>query len=312
MQHNSDNSEHPRLSIVVPMHNEADSISNLLAAVGAAFQKFQGGWELIAVDDGSDDATWAALKDAVSSDSRLHALRLAGRFGQHPATIAGLEAARGAVLAVMDADMQINPEDMRRAVLKVLDGAQLVFAERDHSEEGFLRGTIGAYLSRFFARHGLRPVEKPPSTFFAADAALVERALSTKSARPVTPYHMLLAGPEEIAWIEARNTPRSAGRSSYSPLRLLRLALDVFFGYTDLPAPSVVAAAIAGPLLALLCWSLGALCAVIGWNVVSMLLVLSGAAWALVCFAVLCFLAGHLALRCAVSGPLFVVAESLL
>jgi glycosyltransferase involved in cell wall biosynthesis len=217
------------------MHNESAAVGAFLDSVEKAFTGLAFSWELIAVDDGSTDDTWRLLTDAAPSHPWLNGIRLARRFGQHPATIAGLEASRGEVVAVMDADMQVSAADVRRAVEMISPDVELVYAAREHSAEGFMRGVLGAWLSRLAARLLSHSAECPVSTFFAATRRVVERALEIERPRPVVPYHVMLARPRGVSWIDAENRPRSAGESSYNIVSLSGLCLKIFYGYTPLP-----------------------------------------------------------------------------
>ena len=105
-------SDRPRISLVVAMKDETPLLDELLSRVEAALGGIPGGFEMIAVDDGSRDETWARLREAARSRPWLRGVRLARNFGQHPATIAGLEAAAGDIFVTMDADLQICPEDI--------------------------------------------------------------------------------------------------------------------------------------------------------------------------------------------------------
>ena len=123
----------PAISVVVPVLDEAESLPKLLEQLESTFGGFDGGWETIAVDDGSGDNTWAGLVDAAKERPWLRGVRLARRFGQHPATFAGLAEARGSIIAVIDADLQVGVQDVLELVEKVRDGADVAFAARDHS-----------------------------------------------------------------------------------------------------------------------------------------------------------------------------------
>jgi polyisoprenyl-phosphate glycosyltransferase len=100
----------PRLSIVVPMYNEAeiarDTVARLLAAGESTCRDF----EVLAVDDGSRDGTAAILAELAAADPRVRTVGFARNQGHFPATQAGLEHARGEVIVVLDADLQTPPE----------------------------------------------------------------------------------------------------------------------------------------------------------------------------------------------------------
>lgn len=300
------------LSIVVPMLDEAAVVEELLSRLESVFSDFAGGWEMVAVDDGSTDGTWRLLREASIRKPWLRGVRLARRFGQHQALLAGMDAARGRIVALMDADLQVQPEDMRLLVERVARDADVAFAVRDHWDEGFLRGEIGLKLSAFLARHSAGEPPKALSTFLAARREIVKAALSFKVPMPVAPFHIMLSGPRKVAWMKVRNHVRTKGRSKYSLLQLVDITLDIFFGYTSLPERMLLAAAVAAPAGAAALWMPAALAAIAGSGRLSSVFLLAGASWAVICLSVLLFIVGHLAMRsgAAGSGPVYLVSET--
>ncbi|MCD6405059.1 MAG: glycosyltransferase family 2 protein [Planctomycetes bacterium] len=308
----NEGSESLGLSVVVPMLDEAPVIEELLSRLESVFSDFTGGWEMVAVDDGSTDGTWRLLQEASARRPWLRGVRLARRFGQHQAILAGMDAARGRIVVLMDADLQVQPEDMKPLVERVARDADVAFAVRDHRNEGFLREEIGLKLNAFLAKHSVGAPLKALSTFFAARREVVKAALSFKTSRPIAPFHIMLSGPRKVVWMKARNRVRTKGRSKYGLLRLIAVTLDIFFGYTRLPERTLLAAAVGAPAGAIALWVVAGLWAVAGWERLSSVFLAAGASWAVICLSVLLFVAGHLALRPGAGhgGPLYLVSET--
>jgi len=303
----------PGVSIVAPLHNEADALADLLSAVEASFPDVAERWELVAVDDASTDATWQRLREARDGRPWLRGIRLARRAGQHAATMAGLEAARGEIVAAMDADMQVPAEDVAGLVRKVLSGSDVAFAARSHTREGFLRGTLGPAVLSFLAEHTVRRPRRPPSTFFAARREVVERALKIENPRPVVPFHLMLGGAGRIEWMDARESPRVHGESKYTLAALAAVALDVLFGYTDLPRRALAVCALGAPAAAAAGWLACVISQLVGWLGGAWFFALCGAFLAVSGLAVLGFLAGELSLRLLEGRgrPLYFIGETL-
>src|SRR2546423_7255475 len=112
----------PDVSIVVTLYNEADSLDDLYRRTLAALDAGPRTFELIFVDDGSTDGTFAALERPHGGDPRVRAVRFKRNFGQHPAMHARLSRARGEVVVTMDGDLQNEPEDIPRLVEAVEAG----------------------------------------------------------------------------------------------------------------------------------------------------------------------------------------------
>src|SRR5256714_13291817 len=104
----------PDVSIVVTLYNEADSLEELYRRAVAALEPGPRTFELIFVDDGSTDGTFAALERLHRGDPRVRGVRFQRNFGQHPAMHAGLSRARGDIVVTMDGDLQNAPEDIPR------------------------------------------------------------------------------------------------------------------------------------------------------------------------------------------------------
>lgn len=114
-----------RLSVIVPVHDEAESLEPLHGELDAALGGLEGGLELIFVDDGSRDGSLARLRDIADKDARVRILALDGQHGQTAALDAGFRVARGEVTAMLDADLQNDPADIPR-LLAELEHADVV------------------------------------------------------------------------------------------------------------------------------------------------------------------------------------------
>lgn len=113
-------SESPYLSLVIPCYNEQENVPTLLERVGGALSRIDGPFEVLVIDDGSTDQTPALLADGQSKYPWLRVIRMAQNSGQSAAFEAGFAAARGQVLATIDADLQNDPEELPR-LLPMLD-----------------------------------------------------------------------------------------------------------------------------------------------------------------------------------------------
>lgn len=117
--------ESPYLSVVIPAYNEQESIPSLLERVGAALERFGQPFEVIVVDDGSTDGTPGLLEAGMRHRPWLRVVRLAKNAGQSAAFDAGFKAARGGVIATIDADLQNDPEEIPR-LLPMLEHCDMV------------------------------------------------------------------------------------------------------------------------------------------------------------------------------------------
>jgi dolichol-phosphate mannosyltransferase len=128
----------PHLSLVIPAYNEQENIQPLLARVDAALRQTGQPFEVILVDDGSTDATPRLLEDALRTYPWLRVLRLSRNSGQSTAFDAGFKAARGQVIATIDADLQNDPEEIPR-LLPLLDGYDMIAGWRQKRHDTAMR-----------------------------------------------------------------------------------------------------------------------------------------------------------------------------
>ena len=149
----------PHLSIVVPCFNEEESIPGLLDALDRVLPELGGpeAVEIVLVDDGSTDGTWAALAAAAAARPHLRPVRLRRNFGQTAALACGIDHARGEVLVTLDADMQNDPADIP-ALLARLEGAageppcDVVSGWRRDRKDGLLRRLPSSLANRLISR----------------------------------------------------------------------------------------------------------------------------------------------------------------
>ena len=122
----------PMLSIIVPVKNEEHGIVPFVDRVGPILDQVcaDSGWEILFVDDGSTDATLAAILAAHGRDARVRALSLSRNFGKEAALSAGLDYAQGKAIVPMDVDMQDPPEVLPEMVAKWREGYEMVFGVR--------------------------------------------------------------------------------------------------------------------------------------------------------------------------------------
>jgi undecaprenyl-phosphate 4-deoxy-4-formamido-L-arabinose transferase len=223
----------PDLSVVVTLYNEGGSVDELYRRTIAALEPGPRTFELIFVDDGSSDGTFAALERMHRADPRVRVVRFKRNFGQHPAMHAGLARARGDVVVTMDGDLQNAPEDIPRLVEAVEAGNDVASGRRrartdplgrslpSHLVNGMLRRFTGVQISDFGC------------AFNAYRRGAVEPMLGSIGKQKFTKA-LVLSGGASVIEIDVAHAPRQ-GRSRYSPLRLTRTALHVLAGFWPQP-----------------------------------------------------------------------------
>ncbi len=128
----------PQLSIVLPIYNEAESLPDLLEELAPVLEATGSTFEIICVDDGSRDNSFAELKKLRAQDERVRVVRFRRNFGQTAAFAAGFDRAQGDIIVTMDADLQNDPADIPKLLAKIDEGYDVVSGWRvKRWQEGF-------------------------------------------------------------------------------------------------------------------------------------------------------------------------------
>ena len=225
------------LSIVVPCYNEQECLVALHERLTAVARATAGdNYELVLVNDGSKDRTWALMQDLCARDSNLVAVNLSRNHGHQLALTAGLDLCRGQKILIIDADLQDPPELLPEMLATMeREQADVVYGLRQSraGETPFKRATAAGFY-RLLAR--ATDVDIPVDT---GDFRLMSRRA----------LNALLAMPEQarfirgmVAWIGFRQVPlpykreeRFAGETKYPLSKMIRFALDALTGFSSAP-----------------------------------------------------------------------------
>jgi undecaprenyl-phosphate 4-deoxy-4-formamido-L-arabinose transferase len=240
----------PDLSLVVTLYNEVDSLAELYRRTVAALDPGPRSYELIFIDDGSTDGTFAALERLHADDPRVRAVRFKRNFGQHPAMHAGLSRARGDIVVTMDGDLQNAPEDIPRLVEAVEAGNDVASGRREVRNDSWGRTLPSRLINGMLRRFTGASISDFGCAFNAYRRSAVEPMLGSIGKQKFTKA-LVLSGGARVVEVDVTHAPRH-GPSRYSPLRLTRLALHVLAGFWPQPIQWIgVALGIVCSLLAL-------------------------------------------------------------
>ncbi len=223
----------PDVSVVVTLLDEEASVEELCRRAVAALEALGRPFELIFVDDGSRDGTFAILERLHRGDGRVRAVRFKRNFGQHPAMHAGLSRARGDVVVTMDGDLQNAPEDIPRLVAAVDAGADVASGRRAARHDSWGRTLPSRLINGMLRRFTGVSISDFGCAFNAYRRSAVEPMLGAIGRQKFTKA-LILSGGASVVEVDVAHAPRR-GKSRYSPLRLTRLALHVLAGFWPQP-----------------------------------------------------------------------------
>ena len=212
----------PDLSVIVPVYNEAENVAQLLSELVVALQGYS--HEIVFVDDGSKDGT----ADRIASNASVRVLRFERNTGQSAAIYAGLQAAHGNILILIDGDLQNDPNDIPRLVAEIGKGADLVCGFRTKRQDSWFKraqSRIANTIRSRFTRDGVR------------DTGCTLKAMRSECREALIPFHgmhrfipALVKGMGyKLVEVPVSHRPRQHGQSKYRfGNRALRATIDMF------------------------------------------------------------------------------------
>lgn len=228
----------PLLSIILPAYNEQDvlqmTFDRFTSALPAICSEYGLDYEIIFVNDGSKDRTPAMLDEFTVLNDKVRAVHLARNFGHQAAITAGMNVAKGDVVAIMDCDLQDPPEVLPRFLEKWRDGNQVVYAIRTKRKEWF--GKRLAYWTFYRLMASISELDIPLDS---GDFCLMDRsALDLLNSLPERQRFVrglrTWVGLKQVG-VEYERSARAAGVPQYTFRKLLKLAADGLVSFSSVP-----------------------------------------------------------------------------
>jgi polyisoprenyl-phosphate glycosyltransferase len=224
-----------KYSIVIPIYNEEQSFPALVRRLREVLDRLDGPAEVVLVDDGSRDGSYALMLAVNREDPRFKVMQLSRNFGHQIAITAGMDVAAGQAVIVMDADLQDPPEVILQMAARWQEGYEVVYAvrERREGETVFKRKTATLFYG---LQRRLAEIDQPVDV---GDFRLVDRK-ALNAFLQMRERNRYVRG--MFSWVGFRQTAvpyvrasREAGESKYPLRKMIRLALDGFVGFSTAP-----------------------------------------------------------------------------
>jgi len=226
----------PSLSIVIPMYREQDNVAPMLARVHEGLVAYAGPWELICVDDGSLDETGKRLiAEGAKYGPHVRVIRFARNNGQTTAMQAGIDAARGDVIATLDGDLQNDPADIPRMVAEMYErDLDLLTGYRANRQDAWMSRKLPSKLAnKLIARvTGVKIRDYGCSLKVYRATVIKQVRLYGEMHRFIPVWAAMVTSPTRIGETPVGHAARQFGESKYGISRTFRVVLDlltVFF-----------------------------------------------------------------------------------
>jgi dolichol-phosphate mannosyltransferase len=221
-------------TVIIPIFNEEKTLPELHRRLAAALQPLGRNIEIILIDDGSRDNSFALMKQVRERDKRVKVVRLSRNFGHQIALSAGIDRASGDAVILMDGDLQDPPELLSTMVERWTEGYQVVYTVKRTRKENRLKRF--AFHTFYRILHALSPIEIPmeAGNFSLLDRSVVDVLRSMPERNRYISGMRAWAGFRQIG-IEYDRAARFAGKPQMSVHRLIELALDGIFSFSKTP-----------------------------------------------------------------------------
>jgi len=222
-----DEQDRSTLSVVVPLFNEEENLESLFAQLVTVLEGLDCGYEIIAVDDGSTDGSFAILKQLHEGNPRIKVVRFRRNFGQTAAFAAGFDQASGEVVITIDADLQNDPADIPCLLDKMAEGYDVVSGWRKDRQDRFLDRKLPSMIANWL----ISAVTGVHLHDYGCSLKAYHHDV-VKSVRLYGELHRFI--PALASWmgvsvteLPVSHNPRRFGKSKYGPSRTVRVLLDL-------------------------------------------------------------------------------------
>lgn len=217
----------PVLSVVVPLYNEQDNVLPMLERLVAELEKIGEPYEVIAIDDGSTDATFAKLRECFTCYEHLRVASFRRNFGQTAALSAGINMARGKVIVTIDGDLQNDPADIAKLLDKINEGYDIVSGWRRNRQERLLDRRLPSRIANWL----ISTISKVKLHDYGCTLKAYARDV-VKNLSLYGDMHRFIPAiasqmGARIAEVPVNDHPRRSGRSKYGLTRTYKVILDL-------------------------------------------------------------------------------------
>lgn len=221
-------------SIVIPVYNSEYIVNKTVLSVISFLEKKQYNYEIILVNDGSSDNSWAVLLELANTHPNVKAINLLHNYGQHNANLCGFKEAKGDFIITMDDDLQNPPDEIEKLISTASGGYDLVIGRFKEKKHSFYRRIGSEFIGRINRSifHGDKDLVLTNFRLIRRD--VIDRVCTYKSRLPYIPGLVLMFS-NNRANVYVEHHERQEGKSNYSIYRILKLVTTILFNYSSIP-----------------------------------------------------------------------------
>ena len=227
------------LSVVIPVYKAEEIIEELINRIKNSLAFTLGNYQIILVDDGSTDTSWAVIENVCITNPKVKAIKLSRNFGQHNAITAGLDYCTGDWIVVMDCDLQDRPEEINHLYQKSQQGFDIVLAQRYNRTDSFWKKVLSKLFYKLYSYLTGIKYDGTVANFGIYSKKVID--VIKEMREPMRAFSPMVrwVGFEKIS-INVEHGQRFSGKTTYNVSKLLNLALDIILSYSDKPLKLIV------------------------------------------------------------------------
>ena len=229
----------PHLSVIAPVYGCRDCLFSLYERLKLTLEKITQDFEIILVNDASPDNSWQAISELCGMDTRVKGINFSRNFGQHYAITAGLDAANGEWIIVMDCDLQDQPEEITKLYAKALEGYDVVFAQRIKRQDNFFKRAASKMFHSSLSYLTDTEIDASIANFGIYRNTVIASVVQMREQLRWFPTFVNWVGYRQ-ARIPVEHSKRENGKSSYSVKKLFDLAFNVLMLNSNKPLKLVL------------------------------------------------------------------------
>ena len=222
------------ISAVVPVYRSETTLPLLIPRLTKALEGLAADHEIILIDDGSTDGSWAVIADAARHDDRIHGIRLMRNFGQHNALLVGIRKARYSYVVTLDDDLQNPPEEITHLLARLTPDVDVVYGTPLAEQHGLWR-SAASRVTKYALEEAMGAKAARSVSAFRLFRTDLRGAFERYQSPDISIDVLLTWATTRFAAVDVRQEPRATGESGYTFGRLIHHALNMMTGFTTRP-----------------------------------------------------------------------------
>lgn len=224
----------PTVSAVVPVYNSAEILPALVERMGSVLSKESSEFEVILVDDASQDASWDVIQELAAARPEVRGVRLMRNYGQHNALLCGIRLARHEFVLTIDDDLQHPPEEIPKLFAALGEGVDVVYGTPEIEQHGLWRN-LASQVTKMVLRAAMGAETARKVSAFRLFKTKTRNAFANYQSQFVSIDVLLTWATTGFVAVPVRHDPRTQGVSNYTFKKLVRHALNMLTGFSILP-----------------------------------------------------------------------------